>query len=118
MQRNGDDSGADKRVRPPMANPAIGAGMTLAVTVGLSAFGGIWLDQQCGTKPWLMLLLVLSGIVGSMLHLIRVAAPDMWPFGDLKQAALKQDQKKAEAARAKAFKKNAVQKSDSSRTTP
>lgn len=59
--------------------------MTLAVTVGLSAFGGIWLDRQFGTKPWLMLLLVVTGIVGSMLHLIRVAAPEMWPFGDLQQ---------------------------------
>ena len=62
--------------------------MTLAVTVAMFAYGGLWLDRQLGTKPWCMLVLVLIGIVGGMLHLIRVVAPEMWPLGDLKQAAL------------------------------
>ena len=58
-----------------------GAGLTLAVAVGLFAYGGLWLDKQCGTKPWLLLLCVLCGIVGGILHLIRVLAPEQWPFG-------------------------------------
>lgn len=89
MLNIGSGSGPSGGARPPMANPAIGAGLTLAVTVGLFAYGGLWLDRQFGTKPWLMLLLVVVGIVGGMLHLIRVVAPEMWPFGDLKEAEAK-----------------------------
>jgi F0F1-type ATP synthase assembly protein I len=62
---------------------ALGAGMTLAVSVGLFAYGGLWLDARFGTKPWLLLACVLCGIVGGILHLIRVLAPEMWPFGKL-----------------------------------
>lgn len=62
---------------------AVGAGLTMAVSVGLFAYGGLWLDRQFGTRPWFLLLLSCCGIVGGMLHLIRVVAPDMWPFGKL-----------------------------------
>ena len=57
-----------------------GAGLTLELSVGLFAYGGLWLDRQLGTRPWMLLLLVACGIVGGMLHVIRVFAPDMWPF--------------------------------------
>lgn len=60
---------------------ALGAGMTLAVSVTLFAYGGLWLDTRFGTKPWLLLLCVGLGIVGGMLHLIRVLAPELLPFG-------------------------------------
>ncbi len=60
---------------------SLGAGMTLAISVGLFAYGGLWLDAQFGTKPWLLLLCVGCGIVGGVLHLIRVLAPELWPFG-------------------------------------
>ena len=69
---------------------AMGAGLTLAVSVGLFAYGGLWLDRQLGTRPWLLLLFALLGIVGGMLHLIREVAPELWPFGpaaDQKQTA-------------------------------
>lgn len=69
--------------RSSTGQKAIGAGLTLAVTVGLFAYGGLWLDRQLGTKPWLLLLLVFCGILGGILHLIRVVAPEMWPFGRL-----------------------------------
>jgi hypothetical protein len=60
---------------------ALGAGLTLAVSVGLFAYGGLWLDARLQTKPWLLLLCVACGIVGGILHLILVLAPEMWPFG-------------------------------------
>ena len=67
--------------RPAVAGgQVVGAGLTLAVTVGLFAYFGLWLDKQFGTRPWMLLLLVLVGILGGMLHLIRVVAPDMLPF--------------------------------------
>ncbi len=62
---------------------AVGAGLTLAVSVGLFAFGGLWLDSHFGTKPLFLLVCVLCGIVGGILHLIRVLAPELWPFGRL-----------------------------------
>lgn len=62
---------------------ALGAGLTLAVSVGLFAYGGLWLDDRFGTKPWLLLVAVALGLLGGMLHLIRVLAPELWPFGKL-----------------------------------
>jgi F0F1-type ATP synthase assembly protein I len=59
----------------------LGAGLTLAVAVGLFAYGGLWLDAHFGTKPWLLLVCVVCGIVGGVLHVIRVLAPEQWPFG-------------------------------------
>jgi F0F1-type ATP synthase assembly protein I len=59
----------------------LGAGLTLAVAVGLFAYGGLWLDARFGTKPWLLLVCVGLGITGGILHVIRVLAPELWPFG-------------------------------------
>ncbi|MBL8733769.1 MAG: AtpZ/AtpI family protein, partial [Planctomycetes bacterium] len=44
--------------KPDNQNSArtLGAGLTLAVSVGLFAYGGLWLDERFGTKPWLLLL--------------------------------------------------------------
>ena len=66
---------------------ALGAGLTLAVSVGLFAYGGLWLDARFGTKPWLLLLCVVCGIVGGILHLIRELAPGSWPFGRVPERA-------------------------------
>jgi F0F1-type ATP synthase assembly protein I len=49
----------------------------------LFAYGGLWLDARFGSKPLFLLVGVVCGIVGGILHLIRVLAPEMWPFGKL-----------------------------------
>jgi F0F1-type ATP synthase assembly protein I len=51
----------------------------------LFAYGGLQLDAHFGTKPWLLLVCVLCGIVGGILHLIAVLAPELWPFGKLSE---------------------------------
>jgi len=66
---------------PPGSGAAFGPGLTLAVSVGLFAYGGQWLDARFGTSPWLLLACVALGITGGILHLIRVLAPELWPFG-------------------------------------
>ena len=66
---------------------ATGAGVTLAASVALFAYGGLWLDERFGTRPWCMLALVLCGIVGGILHVIRVLAPEAWPFGELPRSS-------------------------------
>ncbi|MCK5941022.1 MAG: AtpZ/AtpI family protein [Planctomycetes bacterium] len=73
-------AGPSGTTRSPTAQKAIGAGLTLAASVGVFAYGGLWLDRTLGTRPWLLLLMVALGIGGGMLHLIYVVAPDMWPF--------------------------------------
>lgn len=60
---------------------AIGAGLTLAASVGLLAWLGLWLDRRCDTLPLFLLIGVLWGVVGGILHLIRVLAPELLPFG-------------------------------------
>ena len=42
---------------------AIQISSILLCTVFGSLFSGIWLDRQLGTKPWLMLVLMVLGIV-------------------------------------------------------
>ena len=59
---------------------SLGVGLTFATSVGLFAYGGLWLDKQFDTKPWLLLLSVVCGITGGTLHLILVLAPEYWPF--------------------------------------
>ncbi|MCA8954913.1 MAG: AtpZ/AtpI family protein [Planctomycetes bacterium] len=67
---------------PPIQNPRhIGAGLTLAVVVGLFAYGGNWLDERTGLRPLFLLIGVALGFVGGMIHLVHVVAPEMLPFG-------------------------------------
>ena len=74
-----------------VSSNALSAGLTLAVSVGLFAYGGIWLDEQFGTRPWLLLLCVVVGILGGMLHMIRVLARELWPFGKLPKPGERSD---------------------------
>ena len=74
---------SDPKKSTKSSSATLGAGLTLAVSVGLFAYAGLWLDARFGTKPWLLLLCVVCGIVGGILHLIRVLAPELWPFGKL-----------------------------------
>jgi len=67
--------------QPSSGTRALGAGLTLAASVGLFAYGGLWLDGRLGSKPLFLLVGVGCGIVGGILHLIRVLAPELWPFG-------------------------------------
>ncbi|MGK0201790.1 MAG: hypothetical protein ACI9S9_000852 [Planctomycetota bacterium] len=85
----------------PESRRVTGVGLTMGVSVGLFAYGGLWLDEQFGTKPWLLLLCVIAGIVGSILHMIHVLVPEMWPWPtDAEKAARLQ---KAELRKAASF---------------
>lgn len=56
------------------------AGLTMVVTVGLLAYGGIWLDGRLGTQPLFVILGALLGVLGGTIHLIASVAPEMLPF--------------------------------------
>ncbi len=64
----------------PESRRVTGVGLTMGLSVGLFAYGGLWLDTQFGTKPWLLLACVAAGILGSVLHMIYVLIPEKWPW--------------------------------------
>lgn len=64
----------------PESRRVTGVGLTMGLSVGLFAYGGLWLDTQFGTKPWLLLVCVAAGILGSVLHMIYVLIPEKWPW--------------------------------------
>ena len=59
----------------------MGAGLTMAVVVGLFAYLGHLLDGVTDLEPLFLLLGLLLGAVGGFLHVVAVAAPEMLPFG-------------------------------------
>ena len=51
--------------------PAVGLAVRLGATVGGSLVAGVllgfWLDEQAGTRPWLLVLSTLAGLVGGLI---------------------------------------------------
>ncbi len=53
----------------------------MAVTVGLFSYGGHLLDQQLSTSPVFVIVGFVLGAGGGFLHLVKVIAPELLPFG-------------------------------------
>lgn len=53
----------------------VGIGFEIAVPVLLGLGGGYWLDQRFGTKPWLLLVGALMGMVAGFVSFFRTALP-------------------------------------------
>jgi F0F1-type ATP synthase assembly protein I len=49
------------------------SGIEFAGIVVVSILLGLWLDRKFGTKPWILMGLMLLGMVGGMVRLIRRA---------------------------------------------
>lgn len=47
-------------------------GFTTAGAIAGGYFLGIYLDKKLNTYPWLMLLFILAGIIGSFIEFFRV----------------------------------------------
>lgn len=58
--------------------------MTFAASVALFSVGGLWLDEQFSTRPWLLLLGIFSGLFGGTIHMLHHLAPGTLPFGPKK----------------------------------
>ena len=51
--------------------PYLTLGIQLAITVIVFFFIGRYADEKFGTKPWLMLLLIMIGSIGGMIKFFR-----------------------------------------------
>lgn len=50
---------------------ASSVGLELGVAVIITLLGGIWLDNQLGTTPWLMLLCLVIGLIAGFRNVLR-----------------------------------------------
>ncbi len=53
------------------ANPFLTLGLQLAVTVIAFFFLGKFLDEYFSTSPWLLIVFVLIGVVGSLIQFVK-----------------------------------------------
>ena len=51
--------------------PYLTLGIQLAITVAVFFFIGKYVDEYFGTKPWLMIVLIMTGVVGGMIKFFR-----------------------------------------------
>ena len=61
--------------RPPLQDKRIGlwtAGVEFAVTIILPTWGGYWLDERWGTKPWLVVCGAVLGFAVATLQLVKL----------------------------------------------
>jgi len=58
---------------------AIGAGLSMALFIGLFALGGHQLDRYLDSSPWCLVAATMLGVAGSFLHLVRTLAPELLP---------------------------------------
>ncbi|GAB2948283.1 hypothetical protein GCM10027048_11460 [Hymenobacter coalescens] len=53
-----------------------GVGMQMLVTIGLSTWLGVWLDEKQGWSPWATVVLSLLGVFAAMYQIIRAVSGD------------------------------------------
>ncbi len=56
---------------PPNGSKLAYSGLEFGGIVAGSIVIGLWLDSRFGTKPWIMLALIVLGMGGGMIRLIR-----------------------------------------------
>jgi ATP synthase protein I len=55
------------------------AGLTMALSIGIGAVAGHYLDKKFGTEPWLFLIFMFFGIVAAFrnLYLMYIKAKEL-----------------------------------------
>lgn len=71
--KRAEAEGVDNRARQAAYGQAMRYAADLIVGVGVGGTLGWALDQQFGTAPWLMVLLVIFGFAAGLLNVIRAA---------------------------------------------
>lgn len=63
---------ASRRMYHGLSASSVGLELGIAVVIGI--LGGMWLDSQLGTEPWMMLLLLVLGLVAGFRNVLRAVA--------------------------------------------
>lgn len=63
----------DPRVRGQAMGQGLRIAVDLVVGVAFGGFVGWWLDQYLGTRPWLMVVMLILGFAAGMMNVIRTA---------------------------------------------
>ena len=71
-----------------LGSRAFSAGLTMAASVALFAYGGYLLDGWLDIKPLFFVIGTLLGILGGTVHLLLAVAPETLPFGRRKKKKL------------------------------
>ncbi len=74
IDRMREEYGLSKPASP--SGKLVTSGIEFAGIVVACILIGLWLDSRFGTKPWILLGLMLLGMAGGMIRLIRRAAKD------------------------------------------
>ncbi|MHC5063471.1 MAG: AtpZ/AtpI family protein [Planctomycetota bacterium] len=78
----------------------VGAGLGMALFVGLFAYGGYQLDHALGSSPWCLISGTMLGFVASFFNLVRTYAPELLrPTGKRPSAQMKRNQEGDSPAR-------------------
>lgn len=64
---------ADARERGEALGQGLKIAVELVVGVGFGAVVGWWLDDLMGTRPWLMMVMIVLGFAAGMRNIIRTA---------------------------------------------
>lgn len=73
---------SDKQEEPEKGRPyrqlymLTTVGVQLAVSIVIGVAFGLWLDGKFGTKPWLMLLFLLFGVIAGFRNVYRMAVKE------------------------------------------
>ncbi len=54
-------------------------GLAMALSIGIGAFAGYYLDNKFGTKPWLLIVFLCFGVIAAFrnLHIMYKKAKDL-----------------------------------------
>ncbi|HEU4733104.1 MAG TPA: AtpZ/AtpI family protein [Kofleriaceae bacterium] len=63
---------ASRRLYEGLSASSVGLELGLAVVIGV--LFGMWLDGKLGTRPWLMLVFLILGLVAGFRNMLRAVA--------------------------------------------
>jgi len=73
-------------------------GLEMGVSAAIGCYGGMWLDEQWGTEPWMLTLGMIAGFGAAFKAILRTAKKAKTAMQDSSDeyTALREDEKSSE----------------------